>query len=189
MSNNKLEFITENDTVYDVITKYPELKQVLIEINDKYKRLNNPIIFNTVAKTTTLKVAAKVGNIYVKDLVYKLNEAIGKEKEYMEYVRSQIPKMQKEFLDKFNNNLLNNEKKPDWINKSNEFKILDLRNKNIEPFNIVTEEAFKLGYNKGIILIQNFAPLPLKTYLENNGFSCYLEKISENEYKLFIYKK
>jgi len=180
--------ITEEDTVYDVITKYPQLKEVLVKISPKYKRLYNPVLFNTVAKVTKLKKAAEVGNIYIKEFLYQLNSAIGKGEEFLNYFKSQIPKMQEEFLKK-QFSKVENKNKPDWFEKSASFKILDAREIKGEPFAHIIEFANSINKGEGFILIQSFVPAPMINYLETFGFESYTEKINENEIRVYFFKR
>lgn len=180
--------ITEEDTVYDVITKYPQLKEVLVKISPKYKRLYNPVLFNTVAKVTKLKKAAEVGNVYIKEFLYQLNSAIGKGEEFLNYFKSQIPKMQEEFFKK-QFSKVNEKPKPDWFNKTSEFKTFDARKIDGEPFAHIVELANSIKEGEGFVLIQNFVPAPMINYLEKSGFESYTEKINENEIKVYFFKK
>lgn len=181
--------IREEDTVYDVLTKYPQLKEVLVQISPKYKRLYNPVLFNTVAKVTKLKKAAEVGNIYVKELLYQLNDAIGKGEEFLRYFKNQIPKMQEEFLKKQFGTTDETKQKPHWMEKSNDFKTFDATKIEGEPFAHIIEVANKLKANEGFILIQKFVPAPMISYLGTLGFESYVEKENEDKIKVYFYKK
>ncbi|MCP5064426.1 MAG: DUF1858 domain-containing protein, partial [Ignavibacteriae bacterium] len=74
--NNKPQ-ITPETKVGDLLDNYPELEEKLIEIAPPFRRLKNKVLRKTVAKITTLKQAAKVGNIPLSDLVNKLRGAAG----------------------------------------------------------------------------------------------------------------
>ncbi len=183
------DFITEEDTVYDVITKYPQLKEVLVKISPKYKRLYNPVLFNTVAKVTKLKKAAEVGNIYVKELLYQLNDAIGKGKEFLDYFKNQIPKMQEEFLKKQFGDIKKQEQKPDWMDNNQNFEVFDATKIEGEPFAHIVEFAKKIKVNQGFVLIQKFVPAPMISYLETLGFESYVDKSEKDIIKVYFFKK
>lgn len=54
--------ITENDKIADVLTKYPHLKQKLLDRSPKFKNLNNPIVFSLAGKVARIKdVASNTG--------------------------------------------------------------------------------------------------------------------------------
>lgn len=44
------KMIEKNDKIADLLTKYPFLKEKLIERNPVFKKLNNPVVFNSVGK-------------------------------------------------------------------------------------------------------------------------------------------
>jgi NitT/TauT family transport system substrate-binding protein len=183
------DFITEEQTVYEVLIKYPQLREVLVAISPKYKRLYNPVLFNTVAKVTTLKKAAQIGNVYIKEFLYQLNSAIGKGEEFLQYFKSQIPKMQEEFLKKQFGNKTQEGKEPEWISKINDFKILDARKIEGEPFVHIIEFSNKINKGEGFILIQKFIPSPIISYLETLGFKSWMKKESDDMFKVYFYKE
>jgi hypothetical protein len=75
----KMNLIAENEKIYDIVKKYPEIKNILIKISPKFKKLNNPVMFNTVARKTTVKKAAQIAGIDIEEMLDKLNRALEKE--------------------------------------------------------------------------------------------------------------
>ncbi|MEI0485496.1 DUF438 domain-containing protein [Brachyspira intermedia] len=67
-----LEFINISDSIYDLCTKYPKIKEALFDLG--FDKIKNPIMFNTVSKIMTLEKAAKMKNIDNDELRKKLNE-------------------------------------------------------------------------------------------------------------------
>lgn len=181
--------ITENDKVYDVVTQHPELREVLKEMSPKFEKLNNPVVFNTVAKVTTLKMASKIGDVYLKEMLYRLNEAVGKGAEYMTWFKSQIPAMQEEFLKKQFGNEKETAEKPAWVNRASEYEVVDARKLSEEPFPIVAAKAGAIKPGSGFILVQAFKPSPLIHYLETQGFESWTEKKDDNEFRVYFLKK
>lgn len=185
----KGSMITGETTVYDAVTAYPELKEVLIRISPKYKKLQNPVIFNTVAKITPLKKAAAVGGIFENELLLQLNEAIGKKDEYLAFVKSNIPKMQEEFLKKQFGAAEGREKpRPEWMSDTGAYEVIDGR-KFDEPFPHVVKKAGTLKSGEGFVLVQKFEPAPMISYLEQQGFESFTEKISGEEYRVYFRKR
>jgi len=180
--------ITEDDTVYDVITKYPHLKEVLVKISPKYQRLYNPVIFNTVAKLTPLRKAASIGNIYLKEMLYQLNDAIGKGGEYLAYFKSQIPKMQEEFLKKQFSGKAASLAMPGWMENAESFGVFDARTIDAEPFTHIMDKAGSIKPGSGFVLVQKFEPAPIIAYLGTQGFENWVEKEAEDLVKVFFYK-
>ena len=55
------------------------MKDILIGINPKFKKLNNPILRRTLAKLATVKQAAIIGGMKPEDLLNQLRVAVGQE--------------------------------------------------------------------------------------------------------------
>ncbi len=70
--------ISEQDTIADILTRYPFLKDALIERNSVFKNLNNPIMLKTVAKFAKLKDAAKNSGEDINSLISFITEEIEK---------------------------------------------------------------------------------------------------------------
>ncbi|WP_028328683.1 DUF438 domain-containing protein [Brachyspira alvinipulli] len=66
------ELIDINDTVYNICSRYPKLKEALYELG--FNNIKNPIMFNTAAKVITLKGALKFKKINFNKLKHKFNE-------------------------------------------------------------------------------------------------------------------
>lgn len=67
-----MEKININDTVYNLCKKYDFLKQILFDLG--FKKIKNPILFNTVAKKMTLIKAIQMKDISIQTLNSKLKE-------------------------------------------------------------------------------------------------------------------
>ena len=48
-----LEFINISDSIYELCTKYPKIKEALFDLG--FDKIKNPIMFNTVSKIMTLE--------------------------------------------------------------------------------------------------------------------------------------
>ncbi|WP_371377738.1 DUF1858 domain-containing protein [Sporomusa aerivorans] len=68
--------ITKDQKIAEVLTKYPHLKEKLIERSPKFKNLNNPIVFNTVGKFARIEDVAKNTGEDLDDLLAFLNSNI-----------------------------------------------------------------------------------------------------------------
>ncbi len=70
--------VSKNDKIVDLLTKYPFLKQKLIGRNNVFKRLNNPVVFNSVGKFARIQDVAKVSGENLEELLEFLNCEIDK---------------------------------------------------------------------------------------------------------------
>ena len=66
-------------TIADLLNNYKGMKDILIGINPKFKKLNNPILRRTLAKLATVKQAAIIGGMKPQDLLNQLRVAVGQE--------------------------------------------------------------------------------------------------------------
>ncbi len=135
------------------------------------------MIFNTVAKITTVKKASEVAGIYINEFLYELNDSIGLGKEFLEFKRKDIFSKQEAFLKS------DDDIKPKWVNKLKDFEVKDVR-ENGEPFFEVIEFA---KTHDNFCIIQAFKPLPLITYLEGLGFESFAE-FKDNVYYIYFHK-
>ncbi len=75
----KKEPILAKHKVKGTLDKYPHLKDVLLGFSDKFKKLLNPLMYNTLAKFASFNEAAKVSGISVCEILHVLNKANGTE--------------------------------------------------------------------------------------------------------------
>ena len=76
--NTKIkEPILAKHKVKETLDKYPHLKDVLLGFSDKFKKLLNPVMYNTLAKFATFNEAAKVSGVSICEILHVLNKAIG----------------------------------------------------------------------------------------------------------------
>jgi len=175
------KLITENDTIYDIVTRYPEVKERLLELSPRYERLNNPALFQTVARITTVKKAAMMGNIYLREMLYQLNDAIGLGEVFL--------KQEKEATKGISLAMGSVEvlPQPSWWEKRQDFVRLDVRGKS-HPFHEITAEVEKLQPGEGLMVFQDFVPYPLIDYFTQQGYETYYEKDGDGVV-IGIYKK
>jgi NitT/TauT family transport system substrate-binding protein len=73
--------IIGNTNVRQTIEKHPFLEDELIELSDKFKTLQKPIMWNTVAKFATFNDAAKMTGVSLCELLHFVNAKLGLEEE------------------------------------------------------------------------------------------------------------
>jgi Domain of unknown function (DUF1858)/Uncharacterized conserved protein (DUF2249) len=189
MKDDKCTIINENDTIYDIVNRYPGMKEKLGELSPAFNKLNNPVLFNTVAKVTTIKKAAGIGKVYLREMLYQLNDFIGRGSEYLALAKKEILNVQNDFLQKKFAANQNEVKEPDWLGEAEKFENMDVRGMLEDPFTKVIEKAQIIQAGGGFILIQKFEPLPLISYLESLGFDHYTKIASEREFWIYFLKK
>ena len=66
------KLIDINKNIYELCKEYPEIKDILSDLG--LEAIKNPIMFNTVAKITTIDKASKIKNIDMKNIIKKFEE-------------------------------------------------------------------------------------------------------------------
>lgn len=69
--------ITPDTKVAELLSDYPELEETLLGFSPAFVALKNPVLRRTVARVTSLRQAAKVGEIDVAELVNELRQKAG----------------------------------------------------------------------------------------------------------------
>ena len=160
-------------TIADLLNNYEGMKDILISINPKFKKLNNPILRRTLAKLATVKQAAIIGGMKPEELLNKLRVAVGQEpieiSTQEEEQDSNIPSWaEKEALITLNAN--------------------ELLDKNKNPLAEARKALKKLKSGEILAIVADFKPEPLIDELKKEGFDIASIKISDNEFVTKILK-
>ncbi|HPO54593.1 MAG TPA: DUF1858 domain-containing protein [Ignavibacteriaceae bacterium] len=169
MKENKL--ITPDTKVAELLNNFPELEKVLISLAPEFVKLNNPVLRRTIARVTSLKQAARVGNLDLAVLINKLRSAVGQDTEY---------------LGKKDDS---EESGPVWLANSaitTEYDATEDLNNGIHPVAKVTKEAAGLKSDEVFCLVTGFVPAPLIDILKEKGHEVYTQKEQNGKFKTFI---
>ena len=69
--------ITLETKIAELLNDYEGMKDILIKINPKFKKLNNPVLRRTLAKIAGVRQAAIVGSMDPMDLLNQLRISVG----------------------------------------------------------------------------------------------------------------
>jgi NitT/TauT family transport system substrate-binding protein len=93
-----IEPILASSNIKETLDKYPELKVTLNILSPKFKRMQNPTLYNTLARYASFKDAAKVTGVSICEILHALNKQLGVEdkliKNMPECIKSQNSSMQ-----------------------------------------------------------------------------------------------
>lgn len=64
--------ISLNETIYEICTKYPEIKEILRELG--FVDIVNPIMMNTAGRVMTIPKGAQMKNIDIEKIKERLKE-------------------------------------------------------------------------------------------------------------------
>ncbi len=90
--------VVASDNVRETLDAYPQLKDVLLKLSPKFKRLQNPVMYNTLAKYVTFREAAKITGVSLCELLHTINNYLGTAEELYKSMPECI-EQQKEELD------------------------------------------------------------------------------------------
>ena len=172
--------ITGKTKVKEALDANPKLKDILIQISPKFSKLNNPLIYKTVAKWATFNDVARIGGISICELLHQLNKANGTEDE----LYNAFPECVQEFPQEAETG-----ERPAWMDTVRQFILFDVRERNDYFFPEVIKKLRSLQPHQALTVINNFDPVPLKNTAEEMGFSHYTEKISDYEYQVHFHSE
>ncbi|MFK5927647.1 MAG: DUF1858 domain-containing protein [Desulfuromusa sp.] len=72
--------VKSEDKIAAIITQFPHIKEKLIERNKIFKKLNNPVVFNTVGKFARITDVAKISGEDLDDLLAFINGLVDENK-------------------------------------------------------------------------------------------------------------
>jgi len=172
--NKMKQEIKMSTTVADLLNNYEGMKDILIKINPKFKKLNNPVLRRTLAKVATVKQAAIVGGMKPEELLNRLRKEVGQKpiefNNTANHTINDIPQWSKNAIPKEIINadkLLEEEKNPLAVS----FGIL---------------KKFKKG--EILKIISDFKPEPLIEEYEKKGYKVFCQKKSNQEFETFVKK-
>jgi uncharacterized protein (DUF2249 family) len=166
--------ITLETKIAELLNDYEGMKDILIRINPKFKKLNNPVLKRTLAKIAGVRQAAIVGGMDPMDLLNQLREAVGQApvdimisegemeaKETPEWILKEV----KQTLNA--NEILDEERNP----LAELHKVL----KTIDEGEVITIEA-------------DFQPEPLIDEMLKAGHKVFAREVEENHFITYIKK-
>ena len=167
--------ITMETKISELLNDYPGMKETLIAINPKFKKLNNPILRRTLAKVASIKQAAVVGGMDPLELLNRLRESVGQPAVDMSGSAATTPEAKE---------------KPVWV-AGKPIVTLDanaLLDKEKNPLAEANKALKRIGEGNFIVLHSDFRPEPLIEALEKAGHEVYSEEKAENEFVTYIRK-
>ncbi len=165
--------ITLDTKIADLLNDYEGMKDILIDINPKFKKLNNPILRRTVAKVATVKQASIVGGMRPLELLNRLREAVG-----------QPP------LDDGADVTIDDgiDIAPEWIN--GEAKIELDANRILDgggnPLAVAGKALRELNGGQFLVIESDFKPEPLIDEFIRRGCSVYSQELSGGSFKTYV---
>jgi len=166
--------ITLDTKIADLLENYEGMKDILIAINPKFKKLNNPILRRTVAKIAGVKQAAIVGGMDPIDLLNQIRKAVGQAP-----VENQATQEEHQSTEA-----------PQWIlqTPSAQLNANEILDNNGNPLTELNKTLKKLEKGEVVLLSADFQPEPLVEAIQKVGYETYTQKISDEEFVTYIRK-
>ncbi|MFH0734549.1 MAG: DUF1858 domain-containing protein [bacterium] len=166
--------LTPETTLAEMLEQFPNVENKLIDLIPAFQTLKNPGLRNTIAKVTTLKQAASIGQIPLGELV----NALRREADLEEF--------------KINDSItLEDSLKPDWLIEEKIVTtydaIEDIAN-GLHPVGKVITAAESLTEGKIYLLITNFVPAPLIKKGEDMGLKVFNTQIADKKFGTYFCK-
>ncbi len=168
--------ITLETKIADLLKSREDMKDILIAINPRFKKLNNPVLRRTLAKVASVKQAAVVGGMDAIDLLNQLRAAVGQEP--VEVDRSGKKGKSKE------------QSAPEWIREEPKarFDGNEMLDREENPLAIITRKMKELQRGDVVTLAVDFKPEPLIDEFLKKGYGVYTEE-KDGSYITYIQKK
>lgn len=167
--------ITMSTTVAELLNDYENMKDILIKINPKFKKLNNPVLKRTLAKVATVKQAAIVGGMKPENLLNQLRIAVGQEP-----------------IDTDNNTTNNTPlDTQNWIKEiapKESINANELLNEDKNPLAISSKILKKFEKGEVLKIVSDFKPEPLIEEYEKKGYEVFCRQKSNKEFETFVKK-
>jgi hypothetical protein len=150
--------ITPKTKVATLLRDFPELEEVLIAMAPPFKKLRNPILRRSVAKVASLRQAAAVGKIGMREMINALRREVGQEPYW-------------DGLEEPGDSAYFGEE-PAWFDagrivESIEEKELD---PNVMPLNPLMRRASRMAEGEILELVSGFLPAPGIDILKKKGY-------------------
>lgn len=77
----------------------------------------------------------------------------------------------------------------EWLKNKNDFEEFDVRSLKGNFLQAIVFKAKQTQKGKGLLIIQNFEPIPLYNTMKNYGFDYHIEKDAENNYYCYFFRE
>jgi len=166
--------ITPDTKVAALLDAYPELEEVLVGMAPAFAKLRNPVLRRTVAKITSLRQAARVGNVPLGQLINGLREAAG------------------QAAGEFQDDEAGSAIAPDWLEEGKIAERLDARpliEAGERPMEQVMSRLKDLPKGAIFELTTPFEPAPLIDAAKQKGFAAWYRKEAPDRVKTYFVRR
>jgi uncharacterized protein (DUF2249 family) len=163
--------------ISEVLKRYPELLDVLVDLTPAFGKLRNPVLRRVQTRLVTVQQAAGIAGLDPGQLVRTLNQAVG------------ITPPDEQGGD--DSATTESRERPTWLDAAPVVRELDVRamlEKGQEPFRLITGAAREVQEGEVLRLVANFEPLPLYDALAKQGFSHWAESLDAPDWQVYFHR-
>ena len=99
-NRNSISAIIATSNIKATLDKYPKLKEVLINLSPKFKKMQNPALYNTLARFASFNDAAKITGLSVCEILHTMNKFLGVEDKLLKSMPECVRKDEENIYDK-----------------------------------------------------------------------------------------
>ncbi len=174
-----MQEITLDTKIHDLLNDYEGMKEILIGINPKFKKLNNPVLRRTIGRVAGVRQAAIVGGMDPMELLNQLRLAVGQEPTCEECpIKSDACLMPA------------TEPRPAWLQGEpvTELDANEILDADKNPLAIVRKALKALSEGEYLLLTADFRPEPLIEEFIKDGSQVYVEETAEGHFHTYVQK-
>ncbi len=164
--------------IKDALEKYPQLKEVLISLSPKFKKLNNKLIFKAVSRWATVADVARIGGLSLCEVLHRLNREIGMEEE--------LPKHAPDCIREAMAEVPKDEEEPEWLRKAKQILVMDVREREDFFFPEILRTLKSMEKGQVLKVTNDFYPAPLINMLKEEGYQVFYQSPSFHEHIVYI---
>ncbi|MEA3559882.1 MAG: ferredoxin, partial [Candidatus Thermoplasmatota archaeon] len=170
-SSHLVEPILASSNIKDTLDNHPDLKGILMDLSPKFGRIQNPVVYNTMARFGTFKDASRVTGVSLCEILHTINKHLGTEKMLM--------KMMPDCIGSDEADEQNTGSDIDWMEPEERYVY------NYESFDHLMEMIVKLKPQEGVVLISDEEPEELLKVIRGLGYRFNVR--SDDKYRLSIF--
>ncbi len=170
---------TKDLKISKLLAQYPQAIDVLIKVSPHFRKLKNPILRKALAGRVNVEQAARIANVDVDVLLFKLNNSINKFSEEINSINKDDERTVVGDDEMEQNNI---DKK-----KVITFDVRPIISGGKDPLKFILAKVDELKDDEILLIINSFEPIPLYTVLGRKGYAHKTEK--ENDvFRIYFYK-
>ncbi len=166
-----IEPILASSNIKATLDKYPELKVTLNILSPKFKRMQNPALYNTLARFASFTDAAKVTGVSICEILHTLNKQLG--------VEDKLIKNMPECVQSNTEQILSKGEEITWKESAERYVY------NADTMPELIEKLNHLEAQKNLVYIAVEEPFELLNVIQGMGLKFNLE--SGREYRISIF--